>query len=69
MLLVALSSCKQSARKHNMNSTFANLFSQAPGLASSFDDIFKKPTAVPLVPPTPAALPALRSIPIINAGE
>lgn len=52
-----------------MNSTFANLFAQAPGLASSFNDIFKKPIAVPLVPPTPAALPALRPIPINKAGE
>jgi hypothetical protein len=69
MLLVALSSCKQFSRKHTMNSTFANLFAQAPGLASSFDDIFKKPIAVPLAPPTPAALPTLRPIPTNRAGE
>jgi len=69
MLLASLSSCKPSSGKHNMNSTFANLFAQAPGLASSFNDIFKKPIAVPLVPPTPAALPALRPIPINKAGE
>jgi hypothetical protein len=52
-----------------MNNTFASLFAQAPGLASSFNDIFNDSTTVPVAPPTPAALPAPHAIPSNKAGE
>ena len=52
-----------------MNSTFASLFAQAPGLANSFNDIFNDTAAVPVMPPTPAALPAPHPIPSNKAGE
>jgi hypothetical protein len=40
-----------------MNKDLTALFSQAPGLASSFDNIFKNPTVSSVAPPTPAAPP------------
>jgi hypothetical protein len=52
-----------------MNSTFASLFTQAPGLVSSFNDIFNDTTSIPAAPPTPAALPAPHLIPSDKAGE
>lgn len=52
-----------------MDNTFASLFAQAPGLVSSFNDIFNDKAAVPVVPPTPAALPAPHLIPSNKAGE
>ena len=52
-----------------MNNSLSALFAQAPGLAKSFNDIFKNTTAVPLAAPTPAVLPASNSVPFKNAGK
>jgi hypothetical protein len=52
-----------------MNNTFASFFAQAPGLASSFNDIFNDTTAVTVAPQTPALLPAPHAIPPNKAGE
>jgi hypothetical protein len=52
-----------------MNTTFASLFAQAPGLTSSFNDIFNNATPLPLVlPPTPAALPPLEHLEALHTS-
>lgn len=50
-----------------MNTTISTLFSQVPGLASSFNDIFNEAPAAPSAPPTPAPLPAPTDIHAVDA--
>ena len=52
-----------------MNNALSSLFAQAPGLASSFNDIFTDKVAVQVAPPTPAALPVPDAVPTNKAGE
>ncbi|WP_155835308.1 hypothetical protein [Herbaspirillum sp. RV1423] len=47
----------------------ASLFSQAPGLATSFNDIFNDKTTLPAAPPKPAALPDPQSPPSNTPGD
>jgi hypothetical protein len=52
-----------------MNNNHAALFAQAPGLASSFNDIFNNTATAPVAPPTPAVLSASHPAPSKNAGK
>lgn len=50
-----------------MTTILSALFAQAPGLADSFNDIFKAAPAAPSAPPIPAPLPTPTDIHAVDA--